>query len=76
MSRASSCLEGNTYSRRDTRELIEHGKVAGGNALLETQMILNHKGAIELLVDNADAAAFNRHTLLNLHRENVGERLE
>ena len=64
---ASSYLEGNTYSRLDTRELIEHGKVAEGKTLIETQMILNHKGAIELLVDNADAAAFNRHTLLNLH---------
>ena len=67
LSWASSYLEGNTYSRLDTRELIEHGKVAEGKALIETQMILNHKGAIELLVDNADAAAFNRHTLLNLH---------
>ena len=67
LSWASSHLEGNTYSRLDTRELIEHGKVAEGKALIETQMILNHKGAIELLVDNADTAAFNRHTLLNLH---------
>ena len=67
LSWASSYLEGNTYSRLDTRELIEHGKVAEGKTLIETQMILNHKGAIELLVDNADAVAFNRYTLLNLH---------
>ena len=67
LSWASSYLEGNAYSRLDTRELIEHGKVADGKALSETQMILNHQGAIELLVDNADAAAFNRYTLLNLH---------
>ena len=64
---ASSHLEGNTYSRLDTRELIEHGKVARGKAAIETQMILNHKTAIELLVENIDSAAFNRYTLMNLH---------
>lgn len=64
---ASSHLEGNTYSRLDTRELIEHGKAAQGKAAVETQMILNHKMAIELLVENTDSAAFNRYTLLNLH---------
>ena len=67
LSWASSQLEGNTYSRLDTRELIEHGRIAQGKAALETQMILNHKAAIELLVDNADSAEFNRFTLLNLH---------
>ncbi|MFM1907882.1 MAG: Fic [Pseudomonadota bacterium] len=67
LSWASSQLEGNTYSRLDTRELIEHGKVARGKAAIETQMILNHKTAIELLIDNIDSAGFNRYTLMNLH---------
>lgn len=67
LSWASSNLEGNTYSRLDTRELIEHGNAANGKAALETQMILNHKAAIELLVENAEAVGFNRFTLLNLH---------
>lgn len=67
LSWASSHLEGNTYSRLDARELIEHGRAAEGKAAMETQMILNHKAAIELLVDNADTVAFNRYTLLNLH---------
>jgi Fic family protein len=67
LSWASSHLEGNTYSRLDTRELIEHGKAARGKAAIETQMILNHKTAIELLVDNIDNAEFNRYTLMNLH---------
>lgn len=67
LSWASSSLEGNTYSRLDTRVLIERGRVAQGKAAMETQMILNHKAAIELLVDNADTAGFNRYTLLNLH---------
>jgi Fic family protein len=30
-------------------------------------MILNHKTAIELLIDNADSVSFNRYTILNLH---------
>lgn len=67
LSWASSHLEGNTYSRLDTRELIEHGKAARGKAAIETQMILNHKAAIELLVENIDSAEFNRYTLMNLH---------
>jgi len=67
LSWASSHLEGNTYSRLDTRELIEHGKVARGKASIETQMILNHKTAIELLVENIGTAEFNRYTLMNLH---------
>ena len=67
LSWASSHLEGNTYSRLDTRELIEHGKAAKGKAAIETQMILNHKTAIELLVGNIDSVQFNRYTLMNLH---------
>ena len=67
LSWASSHLEGNTYSRLDTRELIEHGKAARGKAAIETQMILNHKAAIELLVENVDSSEFNRYLLMNLH---------
>lgn len=67
LSWASSHLEGNTYSRLDTRELIEQGKSAQGKAAFETQMILNHKSAIELLVENIDSAELNRYTLMNLH---------
>ncbi|MFQ5982110.1 MAG: Fic family protein, partial [Woeseiaceae bacterium] len=67
LSWASSHLEGNTYTRLDTRELIEQGKIAQSKAAAETQMILNHKSAIELLVENAEIAGFNRYTILNLH---------
>ncbi|WVV48406.1 hypothetical protein THH46_04200 [Pseudomonas sp. NA13] len=67
LSWASSHLEGNTYSRLDTRQLIEQGKAAQGKAAIETQMILNHKTAIELLVENIESAEFNRYTLMNLH---------
>ncbi len=67
LSWASSRLEGNTYSRLDTEELIRHGKVAPGKNALETQMIRNHQHAIEMLVESADEVSFNRYTFLNLH---------
>ena len=50
LSWASSHLEGNTYSRLDTERLIAYGQAAEGKDALETQMILNHKQAIEYLV--------------------------
>ena len=64
---ASSRLEGNTYSRLDTKNLLEHGVRAEGRNATDAQMILNHKKAIELLVDQAEDVGFNRYTLLNLH---------
>lgn len=63
----SSRLEGNTYSLLETERLISAGEVAKGKNALEAQMILNHKGAIEFLIDSADEIGFNRYTLLNLH---------
>lgn len=67
LSWASSRLEGNTYSRLDTERLIELGQVAEGKDALETQMILNHKAAIELLVNGADLADFTPYTIFSLH---------
>ena len=63
----SSRLEGNTYSLLETERLLELGEAAEGKGALEAQMILNHKAAIELLVDQADEIGFNRYTILNLH---------
>ena len=63
----SSRLEGNTYSLLDTARLIEHGEEAEGKFSWEAQMILNHKEAIEILVEGAEEIGFNRHTILNLH---------
>lgn len=67
LSWSSSRLEGNTYSLLDTKELIEHGNAAPGKDAKETQMILNHKAAIELLVDSAEEIGVNRFTITNLH---------
>lgn len=67
LSWASSRLEGNTYSLLETQQLIQEGKVAPGKDAKETQMILNHKAAIELLVDSPEEIGVNRYTILNLH---------
>lgn len=67
LSWASSKLEGNTYTRLDTQRLIEHGEAATGKDARETQMILNHKRAIEYLVDGADEVRYDIHTFQNLH---------
>lgn len=67
LSWASSRLEGNTYSRLDTQNLIQFGQLAPGKDQLESQMILNHKAAIEMLVDQAAEIGFNRYTVQNLH---------
>jgi len=63
----SSRLEGNTYSLLDTRRLIEFGEEAATSGQLDAQMILNHKDAIEFLVESVEEIGFNRYTLLNLH---------
>jgi|LNFM01.1.fsa_nt_gb Fic family protein len=67
LSWASSKLEGNTYTRLDTQRLIEHGEAATGKDARETQMILNHKRAIEYLVDGTDELGYDIHSFQNLH---------
>jgi fido (protein-threonine AMPylation protein) len=66
LSWASSQLEGNTYTRLDTERLIEFGQVAEGKDAFETQMILNHKAAIEYLVGDTRVAV-DIETILALH---------
>lgn len=67
LSWASSQLEGNTYSRLDTERLIEFGQAAEGKDALETQMILNHKEAIEYLVRDAESAHLTPESIIALH---------
>ena len=67
LSWASSRLEGNTYSLLETERLIAFGEAAPGKTPFETQMVLNHKAAIEFLVDAVDEVGFDRRTILNLH---------
>lgn len=63
----SSRLEGNTYSLLETERLLELGEATEGKDSMEAQMILNHKSAIEFMVELAEQMKFNRFTILNLH---------
>lgn len=67
LSWASSRLEGNTYSRLDTERLIEFGQAAEGKDALETQMILNHKSAIEYLVRDPEHAGVTAEIFIALY---------
>lgn len=63
----SSRLEGNTYSLLDTERLIEQGEADDTKTAKEAQMILNHKDAIEFIVQAGEEIGYNRYTILNLH---------
>lgn len=64
---ASSRLEGNTYTRLDTQNLLEFGQRAEGKDASETQMIINHKAAIEYVVGEAEEEVIRRTALLSIH---------
>lgn len=67
LSWASSRLEGNTYSLLDTEELLLHGREPDGRTDTETQMVLNHKSAIEHLVNERGPLTFDPVTIRNIH---------
>ena len=67
LSWASSRLEGNTYTHLDAQNLLEDGVQADGKDPVEATMILNHKHAIEMLLETPDAIDFNMYTFLTLH---------
>lgn len=63
----SSRLEGNTYSLLETKRLIELGETAMGKEATETQMILNHKNAIEYIVESVDESQISSLQVCSIH---------
>ncbi len=63
----SSRLEGNTYSLLETQKLIESGQAVGGKNTVETQMILNHKAAIEYIIELSDEKKITSHHIYSIH---------
>ncbi len=63
----SSRLEGNTYSLLETKRLIELGENAIGKDGSEAQMILNHKGAIEYIIESAGESEISAHEVCSIH---------
>lgn len=64
---ASSRMEGNTYDILQTERLIKFGEAVDGKDRKEALMILNHKEAIQYVVDNLDTIQIARPDLFNIH---------
>ena len=67
LSWASSRMEGNTYDIIETERLIRFGEEATGKDRREAVMILNHKQAIEYVVENLAEIAISRADICNIH---------
>jgi Fic family protein len=67
LSWASSRMEGNTYNILETERLIRFGEEAAGKDRKEAVMILNHKEAIQYVVDNLAAITISRGDICNIH---------
>lgn len=50
----SSQIEGNTYSLLETEKLIKDKETAAGKTKEEAIMLLNHKDALDFIIDNPD----------------------
>lgn len=50
----SSQIEGNTYSLLETEQLLKEKKTASGKTKEEAIMLLNHKDAIDFIIENKD----------------------
>lgn len=66
LSWASSSLEGNTYTLLDTERLLS-GEIPEDKDPSETQMVLNHERAIELLVEDIEHLGADSRSLRGLH---------
>jgi Fic family protein len=67
LSWASSRMEGNTYSILETEQLIQLGKEASGKDRKEAVMILNHKEAIQYVVDHLADITINKRDVVSIH---------
>ncbi len=67
LSWASSRMEGNTYDILETERLVRHGQEAHGRDRKEAVMILNHKEAIQYVVENLAEIDITRRDIFNIH---------
>ena len=67
LSYASSYLEWNTYSYLDTEVLLKYNEINKEKTKEETQMILNHKKAIEYMIFYKKKLKFNKKTFFEIH---------
>jgi len=67
LSYASSKLEWNTYSYLDTEVLVNFNEIAEDKVKDETQMIINHKQAIEYMIHYKNKLWFRDKTFFEVH---------
>ena len=63
----SSRLEGNSYSRRETWRLFSFGVLAAGKQPDESQMIANHREALEFIINSSSFIEFEASFIYNIH---------
>lgn len=63
----SSQIEGNTYSLLETEQLLKEKQTASGKTKEEAVMLLNHKDALDFIIENTDY--FNTLTVAKI--ENI-----
>lgn len=66
---ASSKLEGNTYSYLDTKHLIEEHLIPQGYSEEETLMVINHKHAVDMILNNSDRIKYDLFSIRSVHAE-------
>ena len=67
LSWASSRMEGNTYDILETERLIRFGQEVSGRETREAVMILNHKEAIQYVVEHLAEISISRQDIFNIH---------
>ena len=67
LSWASSRMEGNTYNILETERLIRFGEEASGKNRKEAVMILNHKEAIQYVVEHLAGITISRPDVFSIH---------
>ena len=67
LSWASSRMEGNTYNILETERLIRFGEEASGKDRKDAVMILNHKEAIQYVVDHLADITISRPDIFGIH---------
>ena len=67
LSWASSRMEGNTYNVLETERLIRFGEEASGKDRKEAVMILNHKEAIQYVVEHLVEVRISRLDIFGIH---------
>lgn len=67
LSWSSSKLEGNTYTLLDTERLFDSGEALADKSPDEAVMLLNHKAAIEFMVEEVPDRGLTVSAITNLH---------